>query len=123
MKKILAATALAVLSALALPGCAAPTAAPAPSVTAAPLPAPDPAQHASLLAAFKKIDPALGTPGSVEEARHECSLILRGTPEEAQLSTARRMLKGAKKTPAASDEAARKIIGAIKANGFCKTAA
>jgi hypothetical protein len=124
VKKILAATALAVLSVLFLTGCGAPAAAPAPSVTAAPLAAPDPAQRASLMTEFKKIDPVLGTPKSVEDARYACRLILHGAPDGAQLATARRILKDAKVAPgAASDGAAKKIIDVIKANGFCKAAA
>lgn len=125
MKKILSAAALTMLSALLLSGCAGtPAAAPAPTATAARMPAPDPAQRASLMTEFKKIDPALGTLQSIEDARAECRLILRGAPEGAQLATARRILRDAKTAPGApSDAAAKKIIEVIKANGFCKAAA
>lgn len=74
---------------------------------------------------FKKIDPALGTLQSIEDARAECRLILREAPEGAQLATARRILKDVTTTApgAPSNAAAKKIIEVIKANGFCKAAA
>jgi hypothetical protein len=76
------------------------------------------------VAEFKKIDPALGAPKSVEDARDECRLILHGTAEKGQIAVARQILKDAKAAPGAvTDDAAKKIIDVIKSNGFCKAAA
>lgn len=119
MKRMLSATALAALVVLALSGCTGgPAAAPAQSATAAPIPAPNPAQKASLLAEFKKIDPALGEPRNLEDAMQACRLILHDAPEKVQVSKARQILDQAA-PGASSNDAAKKVVDAIKANGFC----
>lgn len=119
MKKILSAGLLAALSALVLSGCAgAPAAAPSPNPKAATIPAPDPAQQASLMNEFKKIDPALGSPRHLEDAQQECGPILHGATEAAQLSVARRIFD--RSAPGSmSNDAARRVVDVIKANGFC----
>lgn len=133
-KKTVSVAALTVLTGLILSGCSGAPAAPpspdtaAPSATATqsavPVPKLDAAHEASLTTELKKIDPELDTPRAVQGARQQCRLILRDAPEGAQLAFAKRLLRAdnAESGPTA-DEKAKKIIAAIKSNGFCKPAA
>lgn len=132
VKKTFSVAALTVLTGLLLSGCAgAPS--PTPSDIPGPNPAatkpavstprPDAAQQTKLIAELRKIDPALETSRTVDNARQQCRVILRGEPEATQITFAKRIFRNANMSPgSSSDDTAQKIIAVIKSNGFCKAA-
>lgn len=128
VKKTFSIASLMMLAGLVISGCSA-----SPSTVTSPEPATtqmkpavvaprlDAKQESSLLAEFKKIDPALDNRRSVEAARQQCRMILLNRPEEAQIAFAMNSFRNAStKSVESPEETAKKIITVIKNNGFCK---
>lgn len=129
MKKTFSVTVLTVFTGLLLSGCSSaastPTNTPDPGATASKsaisTPKLETQQQTNLLAKFKTIDPTLDTPRSVEIARQQCRMILRNDPEPAQITFVKKSFRNAGLVSiASSDEKAKRVIDAIKDNGFCE---
>lgn len=102
----------ALLALLMLAGCS-----PAPKDPTPPL---DQAQETALRASLKAIDPSFADTKGVVNAQIVCRSIIRGVPEDGQVTVVQERFSGpGSRMP---ETEARKILDAVKSNGFCKQA-
>lgn len=128
------ASAFAVIGTLALAGCGGsaeveqPTKTPEPSATVQAIPSPNADQTKQLVKAIGKVDPALANEPSkkvaesriVDHSRNTCQKIQAGAKPATVQRYVRLEFSGAQEGDR-TDAQVKKIINAIKGNGFCKT--
>lgn len=115
--------ALAALTVLSLTGCAQGAAdASTPCPSAAKPVVISSAQENSLRGGMRAIEPALATPLVLPNAMMVCKTMARGMPERAQREQVERVFfRDGNPAGAVPEGAADRIIGVIKAAGFCRT--